>query len=139
MRYCKLRKKSQGLREVYEKQQSLNQAGGKLTTHEILAIGFGNCQRRTFLAERYDVSRITIRRALAFAASTVLEVQLKLLHHFWDAACTSTPEIAVASLAWDEPLRCCPWTRMWLVQRCVIKRHLRGKSWLLDCSSWWDG
>lgn len=103
MRFCKLRKKTLSLtKSLAAATCSQPKKEKRLNANDTCAIAFGTCQRRTFLAERYDRSKQTIRRAFAFTGLTVLEIQLKLLQDLKNVALAKPPDFSAASLSWDE-------------------------------------
>ena len=61
-------------------------------------IAFGTLRQRSSLAERFDVSRNTIRRVYCFSALTVLEVQLKQLRDLYDFTERNNPDVITALL-----------------------------------------
>lgn len=130
MRYCKLRKKLQLARQAPESIEQINGAGArKMTAHQMCSIAFGTCQRRTYLAERYAVSKQTIRRTLAFTALTVLEIQLKQLQEFEHFASLKQPDFAVASLSWDETSQVLALEAMPANANASVLRHQTSSSW----------
>ena len=134
MRYCKLRKKTGSLRDLVKSHPDHHHAGrhfGKkvrLTPNRICQIAFGQCQKRTFLAERYDASKQTIRRALAFTALTVLEVQVKQLKDLRDFAVANPPDFSSASLSWDETSQILSLDTM-NTDMAPVLRHQTASSW----------
>lgn len=149
MRYCKLRKKTGSLRDLVKSHPDHHDGRhfGKtlrLTPNRICEIAFGQCQRRTFLAERYDVSKQTIRRALAFTAVTVLEVQLKQLKDLRDFTVANRPDFSSASLSWDETSQILSLDTM-NTEMAPVLRHQTASSWevmvskLQVCTGWTTG
>lgn len=130
MRFCKLRKQNRCLRDLVATEDRGRTVGKKwrLSAQKICEIAFGKCQRRTFLAEKYEVSKQTIRRSLAFTALTVLEVQMKQLSEFKDFVDFRPPDFSAASLSWDETSHTLALDAMDAAGAQVL-RHQTSSSW----------
>ena len=70
----------------------------RLSSQDMCTIAFGTSRQRSSLAERFDVSRNTIRRVSCFSALTVLEAQLKQLRDLCDFSERSNPDVRTALL-----------------------------------------
>ena len=102
MRYCKLRKKSQMAGEPLQESRNLPKKRCKLSATEMCTLAFSACQKREVHAERYSVTTKTVRRTLGIASYCVLEIQLHLLAEFRDFVRASPPDVACATVMWDE-------------------------------------
>ena len=130
MRYRKLQKRTGTLRDAVMAYETVRKPLGnrKLTANDMCTIAFGNCHRRTFLAERFDVSKQTIRRALSFTALTVLEIQLHQLKDLRDFVLTKSPDFSAASLSWDETSQILALDSM-ETSDVPVHRHQTSSSW----------
>ena len=104
MRYCKLRKTAAKLGVLLAEKQSKESLGKryKLSAKDMCTIAFSCSHRRTMLADRFDVSKQTIRRVLTFMSSVVMDIQVRQLQEFRDYALEHPPHVACATLSWDE-------------------------------------
>ena len=97
---CKVQSLTSAFNEVGK--GAMKKRKHRLCFRDILQLSFDKRKNRHALSDRYEVSRLTVVRALQVTAGTVLEVQLRQLNALLEFAESHKPDFGCLSFTWDE-------------------------------------